>query len=69
MLYLGSWISSMSLDITYLVMEKVFADTMTDMRPFVLYSINLRPSFAKLINYNPAHNQLYCVPNLRNWIN
>ena len=45
--------SSMSSDITYLVMEKFFPDTnMSDMQPFILYSINLRPSFAKLIKYN-----------------
>ena len=45
--------SSMSSDITYLVMEKFFPDTnMSDMQPFILYSIKLRPSFAKLIKYN-----------------
>ena len=67
MLYLGSWMSSTSSDITYLVMEKFFPDTnMPDMRPFILYLINLRPSFAKLINYKPTHNQPYCVPHLRN---
>ena len=60
MWYLGSWMSSMSTDITYLVME--------NMQPFILYSINLRPSFAKLIitSYKPTHNQPYCVPHLRN---
>ena len=63
MWYLGSWMSSMSSDIAYLVMEKLFLDTnMPDMRPFILYSISLRPSFAKLIYYfvqtNPQPNLL-----------
>ena len=59
--------SSRSSDITYLVMEKFFPDTnMTDMRPSILYTINSRPSFAKLINYKPTHNQPYCASHLRN---
>ena len=59
--------SSMASGITYLVMEKFFPDTnVPDMRSFILYAINLRPSFAKLINYKPAHNQPYCVLHLRN---
>ena len=66
MWYLGSWMSSISSDITYLVIEKFFPDiNMPDMRPFMLYSINWRPSFPKLINYKPTHNQAYCVPYLR----
>ena len=69
MWYLGSCMSSMSSDITYLVMEKYFPDTnMPDMRPFILYSISLRPSFPKLINYKPTNNEPYCVPHLRNEI-
>ena len=64
--YLGSWLSSMSSGIRYLVMEKSFPDT--NMRPLVLHSISLRPSFPELINYKPTHNQPYCVPHLRNEI-
>ena len=47
--------------------EKFFPDTnMPDMGPFILYSIHLCLSFAKLINYIPIHNQPCCVPHLRN---
>ena len=66
MRYLRSWMSSMSSDITYLVMEFLFPDTISDMPPFTVYTINLRPSSAKLINYKPTHNHPYCVPHLRN---
>ena len=66
MWYLGSWMSSMSSGITYLVMEKSFPDT--NMRPLILHSINLRSSFPKLINYKPTHNQPYCVSDLRTQI-
>ena len=58
--------SSMSSVITCLVMEKFFPDTMSDMRPFISYSISLRPIYAKLVSYKPTHNQPYCVPHLRN---
>ena len=58
--------SSMSPNITYLVMEKSFPDTnMADIRPFIFYSINLCPSFAKLINCKPTHNHPYCFPQFR----
>ena len=63
MWYLGSWMPSMSSDVTYLVMEKFFPDTNTsDMQPFTLYWIHLRPSFTKLINYKPTHNQQLLRP-------
>ena len=67
MWYLGSWTSSMLPDITYLAVEKFFSDTnMPDMRPVILYSINLRPPSEKLINYKPTHTQPYGLPHLRN---
>ena len=46
----------MSSAITYLVTEKFLPDTiMPDMRPIVLYAINLRPSFSekKKVQTNP----------------
>ena len=71
MWYLGSWMSSMSSDIAYLVMEEFFPDTTTmpDIRLFKLYSINLRPSFVELIHYKPTRNHHNCVPHLRNKFN
>ena len=63
--------ASMSSDITW-VMEKFFPDTiMSDMRLFILHSINLRPSFAKLINCRTTHNptQMYvCAGDIINMI-
>ena len=50
-------------------MEKFSPETnRPDMRPFILYSIYPRPSFAKVVNLKPTHNQPYCVAHLRNLI-
>ena len=51
----------------YLVMENYFSDTnMSDMQPFILYSIYLRPTFAKLFNttINPIAS-LICETKLK----
>ena len=66
MWYLGSWMSSMSSDLTYPVIQTFSPDTnMFDMRPFILFAIHLRPSLAKLNIYKPTQNQPYSVPHLR----